>query len=1172
MTGQRWRKALWHLRHGGLDGFKQYRQKSRAFGQTAVEPVTSPNGSIMRTADGPELSVIIPAYNASEFIERCLHTVLGQTEVDFEVIVVDDGSTDDTSVKACKLAEHDGRITVLRAENSGPAEARNLGVRRARGTFIAFVDADDEVLPDAYNKMVGSLIRTGSDIATGSYIRLGAGGRVRPKVTARVHARQRLAVRLDDMPELLDEPVLWNKIYRRDFWSRHIGVMTSYSNYEDQVPVYQALTSAAAVDVLTADVYAWRLADGRDTRSRRKQRLTDLRARLSVIEALEKTLEFASEPVRNRAYAIWMGRDLAMHAEHLDTSTKNFRKTLTAAASELKKRISREAWELIPAQDRLYMWVVAAGRLDDIEEILGTRAEETSAVPLQFADGRWTVEPTYVPRLETSIPGRLLRAQPADFVPQTIIRNARWVDDHVIELQGCAYIPGIDPVDVEVHIHGVMDGAIAFDVETDRVNDNRIDLEVGDPWRSYSAGGFRARIDIGEIRDISPRGIDLHGRFETHGKQLLTPAKSTAVVGMIAPSPVVDGERVTIVADEHDELSIRPVAMPATPIFAKQVTTRGRDVAVALAEDIAVDGISLCSSETVIEADAHGQSTFVASLPPLPERYEAGGDRTWTVWARTAAAQSVPVYHESIDYLLPETPVVRNSPNVEGIARLDQRFRRVSITGASNDRDRLLITGRTDPPEKLSIVLKSSDQTIAPVETARHADGSFTAVYDLTTMGPEGGTVASMAGGYYVRYGATPDFAEGWARVADKLAIRPVDCYTEWNTLRLEGRYSGAVAITASPPWSAQERTKHGRFALRERGWGPVGNGILFESYNGKTTNDNPRAIFDDIRTRRDDIPLYWSIRDRRVEVPPRGIPVVEGTAAWHRAIATSRVWVNNNNFPYYVRKRPEQFYLQTWHGTPIKKLLWDLPRRKVPLTYRRLMKTEVPQWDLLLAQSDQAADNLRTGLKFEGAINVGEYPRNERLLKSLSELSAIRQRMHLGADAKVILYVPTWRNSQRNGSSLKWGERLDLETFPGETGTHLLVRSHHMTKSDRVNRPGVIDVTKEPHVEDLMAIADILITDYSSIACDFTITGRRIIHYVPDLESYVKERGFYNNWYKRGFGSDEALVKNEVDLRRKIETHNWEIGLGAVLGQSWNSSRMLGSMLIEYIDRGVRQ
>src|SRR5699024_690417 len=118
-------------------------------------------------------------------------------------------------------------------------------------------------------------------------------------------------------------------------------------------------------DVLTDDVYAWRLADGRDTRSQRKAKLTDLHAKLEVIEALRITLEHAPENVLERAYSIWMGTDLAMHAEFLDTAHKRFRKTLCSAANDLKRSMPRGAWKLMPAQERLYMWVVATGRLDD---------------------------------------------------------------------------------------------------------------------------------------------------------------------------------------------------------------------------------------------------------------------------------------------------------------------------------------------------------------------------------------------------------------------------------------------------------------------------------------------------------------------------------------------------------------------------------------------------------------------------------------------------------------------------------------------------------------------------------------------------------------------------------------------------------------------------------------
>lgn len=1140
MKEQKWRKALWHLRHGGLDGFRRYREK------VAEESTVEGTSQAVRSkhADGPELSVVVPAYNAASFIERCLNSILQQDGVNLEVIVVNDGSTDETDDVLSFEASCDKRVIVLDTENRGPAEARNQGVEAARGSFLAFADADDEVLPGAYRLMLDSLSRTGSDVATGSYVRHGATGRSRPKIATRVHARRRLAVRLEDMPELLEEPVLWNKVYRREFWNRHVGEMVSYANYEDQEPVYRAFIAAAGIDVLTEDVYLWRLADGRQTRSRRKGRLTDLRARLTVIEALSGTLEYEPEAVRDRAHAIWLGRDLAMHAQFLDTASKKFRKALAAAASRLKKTMSKSSWDLIPAQERLFMRVVATGRLDDIEEILGTRAEETTAVPLEQVDGTWFVAPTYVGRLETRIPRHLLRAKSVDFDPQVIIRNARWIDQYVIELQGCAYIPGIDPDDVDARILGFMDGAVVADTPVESVNDNKIDLEVGDPWRSYAHGGFRARISVETLADISSRGIDLIGQFDIDGVHLRVPAQSAAVVGMIAPSPITRDYRVTVVADSHDELSIRPVDLPARPILAKSVSTQGRNVTVTLTGSADVDGLELRSGAERIPMCAQGPAIYTGSLSELPERFHKGGERTWSVIARTDGDQTDPVHHEAVDYLLPDTSSVRRCANVEGEVRLDQRFRRVSITGAASDRDRLLVTGRIDPPEKLSVVLKSSDQTIAPDETTLHADGAFTTVYDLTTKGAEGGTVAAMAGGYHVRFGPAVDQAEGWARVAGKLAIRPVDCFTEWNTIRLEGRSSGAVAVTASPPWSTQERTKVGSFALRDRNWGPLTEGIVFESYNGKSANDNPRALFDAIKAERDDIPLYWSVRDRRVDVPEGGIPVVEGTTEWHRAVATSRVWINNNNFPYYVRKRRGQFYLQTWHGTPMKKLLWDVPRRRTSLTYRRVMRTQVGQWDVLLAQSDSAAEKLRSGLGYAGDVYVVAAPRSLRTRKFFQQSQCIRARLGIKPDERVVLYAPTWKERHRNGATLQWDEYFDPYELANRTGAKVLVRAHHVSTAQHLDESlNVLDVSREAHVEMLLAISDVLITDYSSIAYDFELTRRPVIHFVPDYNSYAKERGLYEAWSSNATVTDNAselIVEVQHQLRA---TEQFDIG-----------------------------
>src|SRR5699024_3118008 len=135
-----WRKALWHLRHGGAEGFKEFRPKRESEHNSPRPSTVGP--PIEDGTDTPTLTVIVPAFNASDFIDRCLKSILSQSGVSLEVIVVDDGSTDDTVAKAEKHSHGAQPVTVLTGTNEGPARARNRGIDAARGKYITFADAD----------------------------------------------------------------------------------------------------------------------------------------------------------------------------------------------------------------------------------------------------------------------------------------------------------------------------------------------------------------------------------------------------------------------------------------------------------------------------------------------------------------------------------------------------------------------------------------------------------------------------------------------------------------------------------------------------------------------------------------------------------------------------------------------------------------------------------------------------------------------------------------------------------------------------------------------------------------------------------------------------------------------------------------------------------------------
>lgn len=113
----------------------------------------------------PLISVIVPVYNIEEYLPRCVRTLREQTYPNLEILLVDDGSTDGTGALCDRLAEEDPRVRVFHKENGGSSSARNLGIAEAKGEYLGFVDSDDYVEPDMYEKLYAAIGQYGVSMA-----------------------------------------------------------------------------------------------------------------------------------------------------------------------------------------------------------------------------------------------------------------------------------------------------------------------------------------------------------------------------------------------------------------------------------------------------------------------------------------------------------------------------------------------------------------------------------------------------------------------------------------------------------------------------------------------------------------------------------------------------------------------------------------------------------------------------------------------------------------------------------------------------------------------------------------------------------------------------------------------------------------------------------------------
>ena len=285
---------------------------------------------------------------------------------------------------------------------------------------------------------------------------------------------------------------------------------------------------------------------------------------------------------------------------------------------------------------------------------------------------------------------------------------------------------------------------------------------------------------------------------------------------------------------------------------------------------------------------------------------------------------------------------------------------------------------------------------------------------------------------------------------------------------------------------------------------------IFFESFYGHNVSCNPRGIDRAVAELLPHITRYWSVIDASIAVPEGAIALIEGSEEWWRVRGSAKLLVVNDWLRKRYRKRAHQKVLQTWHGTPLKKIAMARPGLRIRPALASIR--ERGMWNILLAQNAHSARTIRRAYAYTGPVWQEGYPRNDVLVSEHidGDAAAVRRALEIPDGVTVLLYAPTWRDD-RPGHV----DHLDVAAFADNLGPDYLtlIRGHSrsITPGTDVRGHRVLDVTSYPDVSDLFLVADALITDYSSVMFDFSATGKPLYFFAPDLEHYRAQlRGFY--------------------------------------------------------------
>lgn len=266
--------------------------------------------------------------------------------------------------------------------------------------------------------------------------------------------------------------------------------------------------------------------------------------------------------------------------------------------------------------------------------------------------------------------------------------------------------------------------------------------------------------------------------------------------------------------------------------------------------------------------------------------------------------------------------------------------------------------------------------------------------------------------------------------------------------------------------------------------------------------------------------------------------------------MATSGKWIFNARQADEIIKRPETTYLQTWHGTCLKKLAGDMSSVDMGGNtdieeYRNRFFKNTSRWDYLLAQNDYSKEIFARAFNFKKDIILG-YPANDILYNknNPSYINKVKEKLNIPKDKKVILYAPTWRDDAfYKKGHYKLNLELELDKMQKELGKDyvVIIKAHYLI-ANSINlsdyKGFAYDFSKGYDIQELYLISDILITDYSSTMFDYANLKRPMIFFTYDLEKYRDNlRGFYFDFEATAPGPIVKTTEGVIDSIKNIDS-----------------------------------
>ncbi|TLG80918.1 bifunctional glycosyltransferase/CDP-glycerol:glycerophosphate glycerophosphotransferase [Vagococcus zengguangii] len=1073
------------------------------------------------------LSVIVPGYNTEEYIRECLDSVVAQDMDNIEVLMVDDESPDSTGEIMDEFAEKYDNFHVFHIKNVGLSGVRNLGISKAKGRYLAFLDSDDIVPLGAYKKMVDSGLSNDADIITGAVNRFNSQKNVRSVLHKKGIKNAMVGTSIHEHPELVYDTTSHNSIYKREFILEQGILFPEGVLYED-IPFKMAVfLNANHVNILEDLTYYWRWREG-ETKSITQDRL-NLKMIQQRIDAINNTRKMVVESGNETLLQMFdlkaLEFDLPLFFPPYTFNDQEF-------ISEFHKKIyhylttsdNQQLSKVSPKKQARYL-AILNNDLEVINDYTHNRVNDAKIVldnnQLTFTD----------PRLEKYEWLKDIQVEESLLMTTKVLKvfkakNGDIRINAVVYQNMTQYLKRNDNNEkISAELYNV-DTNETYPLEVSRYKS----AMVKNTFRQKMNVGLRISIDFETIVSKLTPGdwqIRIKNQFyNTTSETLLgNPHKGQKKFAMHAVDDYMlsnhynfNWEYVIHVEDKGFEVSSlayqsgvleigglwnHPVNVPVEYWLVNQgeelyqgfYDEDSQTVRFELADEV-IDGKAtfkiygpnrknlpyLIANQDICKTDLRGETLeYTAQIPNATTLKFFSGEKTIFIKEVKKQAEGRYVLRFSDKYL-------------------------------------------SDIPQDLAVTLRwlSADNKNVYEFPVELVDGQWQTI--VSVINDEG--LYLMANKYYASliYSQSGENHEHYVRILPELTAELTAVDSETHKLKFSSTPTMRFALDVTQKWGKTDRTKRKRginysilYPLMR--WLPLKKKtVVYDSYWAKSFNCSPKAIYDYLVENHPEYEHVWVFTDTNTPIEGPGKKIRKNSFDYWYYLARAKFFVENTNMPDAYSKRTNQVEIQTFHGTFMKTMGFDEPFFKNSPNLGRLNRfaRRIDNWDYAVSPSPYMTQKIKQAFGFERTVIESGFPRNDSLYDvSPDKIENIKVKLNLPRDKKMILYAPTYREKQ--GLEIA----LDIEMMAERLSDEyvLLTRFHYFVanKADLPSIPGFLyNVSSYPSIEELYSIADVLITDYSSVMFDYAHLKRPMMFYAYDLEEYTEDkRGVYLDYEK---------------------------------------------------------